>query len=182
MPFGTWWRGDSLPALPSLPTFSAHLSTDTELLTRLSNSTQQEINARIQRENAPYIAFIGEEPVAYGWVTMREGGITELHFSFSVAAGNCYLWDFQTLPAWRGRGIYSHLLQDIIHQNQHVDRFWIGFAPGNEASHRGIRKAGFHVVGDFVVEDDHVSGLTLFDTSKHAQASAAFLQLPIVKG
>jgi len=182
MPFGTWWRGDPLPALTPLPPFSARLSTDTQLIGRLTNLSAQEINARVQRGNHPYIAFVDDAPVAYGWAATQEGGIAELQFSFPIPARNCYLWNFLTLPQWRGRGIYPRLLQAIISQQQLIDHFWIGFEPGNEASARGIKKAGFHLVSDLVISQGRISGLTLFNSSEYARASAAFFHLPIVAG
>lgn len=184
MPFATWWRGDPLPNLSPLPTFSfsARNSTDTQLIARLANLSQQKISTRFQAGNSLYLAFMDDTPVAYGWVATREGGISAFRFSFAIPSKNCYLWDFLTLPEWRGRGIYPHFLQSIIHQQPFVDRFWIGYEPGNEASAHGIIKAGFHVVGDFVISEGRVSGVTLFNSSEYAQASAAFLNLPIVAG
>ena len=69
-----------------------------------------------------------------------------------------------------------------MHQEQLIERFWIGYLPDNEASGRGVRKAGFHVVSDLVVSSGRVSGLTLFESSEQAQASASFFQLPVVAG
>src|ERR1700756_3464111 len=111
MPFGTWWRGDPLPDLPPLPAFSAQITTDTSLIAHVTHLSRQAINRRMREGNQPYIAFLEQIPVAYGWVATREGGITELQFSFSVSKRNVYLWDFLTLPEWRGKGIYPHLLQ-----------------------------------------------------------------------
>ncbi|WP_201390205.1 GNAT family N-acetyltransferase [Ktedonobacter sp. SOSP1-85] len=180
MPFGTWWRGTPLPDLSPLRTFSARISTDTQLITRLANLSKPEIDDRFQTGKHLYIAFISEVPVAYGWVATREVNFPHFQFSFTIPSRNCYLWDFLTLPEWRGRGIYPHLLQTIIRQEPLVDRFWIGYEPGNEASASGIRKAGFQVVTDFVIAEGRISGLTLFDSSECAQASADFFNLPIV--
>ena len=84
------------------------------------------------------------------------------------------------IPAWRGRGLYPRLLQAILQQEQRVDRFWIGYEPGNEASAHGIKKAGFQVIGDLVIAEGRVSGLALFGSRERAQASAEVFQLPIV--
>ncbi|HEY4386701.1 MAG TPA: GNAT family N-acetyltransferase [Ktedonobacteraceae bacterium] len=180
MPFGTWWRGDPLPALPPLSAFSAHITTDTALIARVTHLTRQAINRRIREGNQPYIAFVEQTPVAYGWIATREGGITELQFSFSVSKRNAYLWDFLTLPQWRGQGIYPRLLQTIVCQEQLIDRFWIGYVPGNTASARGIHKAGFRVVSDLVISGNRIAGLALLDDSERARISAKFFQLPIV--
>lgn len=182
MPFATWWRENPLPDLSPLPTFSARLSTDTELIARLAHLSQTEITNRFQKGNHLYIAFMGEAPAAYGWVATREGGISELQFSFPIPSKNCYLWDFLTLPEWRGRGVYPHFLQAIIQQEQSTDRFWIGYAPGNEASAHGISKAGFQDVSELVISEGRVVGLLLFNSSKYAQASARVCNLPIMHG
>ncbi len=181
MPFATWWRGDPLPDLPPQPTFAAERSQDISLIARLTELPESVVATRFQHGHHPYLAVIDEQPAAYGWVATQQGGISELHFSFNVADYAIYLWDFLTLPAWRGRGIYPHLLQEIIRQEQMIERFWIGFAPGNDASEHGIRKAGFEVVGDFVIASDmRIAGLTLFNTSVHARASSAFFNLPVI--
>lgn len=182
MTFATWWRGDSLPNLSPLPPFSARLSTETQLITHLTNHSPQVIATRFQMGNRLYLAFMGEVPVAYGWVATQEGSLTAFQLSFAIPSGNGYLYGFLTFPEWRGRGIYPHLLQAIIHQEQLVDRFWIGYLPDNEASGRGISKAGFHVVSDLVIADGHVSGMTLFESSERDQASADFFHLPVVTG
>ncbi|HEY7413894.1 MAG TPA: GNAT family N-acetyltransferase, partial [Ktedonobacteraceae bacterium] len=71
-------------------------------------------------------------------------------------------------------------LHAILRQERSFGCFWIGYLPNNEASGRGISKAGFQVVSDLVVTDGCVSGLTLFDAHERALASADVFHLPIV--
>ncbi len=183
MPFATWWRGDPLPALSPLPTFSAQPARDVHLIARLTECSLQSIEARLEADHHPYIAYLDGEAVACGWVAKQRGGIAEFQFSFAIPSGNAYLWDFLTLAQWRGRGVYPHLLQSIIEQEEGIDYFWIGYEPGNEASAHGIRKAGFHEVSDLVIADgDRIEGLTLFEESERAQASVVFFNLPVVRG
>ncbi len=68
MALGSWWRGDSLPDLPTLQGFSARIATDIQLIERLTRLSQQEIEVRLQHGHHAYIAYIAETPVAYGWV------------------------------------------------------------------------------------------------------------------
>jgi GNAT superfamily N-acetyltransferase len=181
MALGTWWRGDSLPNLPALPLFSVRPSTDTTLIAKLNDLSLQEIDARFQNGNSAYLAFIDETPVAYGWVATKSGGVEEIGLAFTLAPGNRYLWDFQTLPEWRGRGIYACFLQAIIRQEmQLAERFWLLYKPGSVAAERSIRNAGFHILGELVLTDDHVSGFELFEQSDRAIIGAALLQLPVV--
>ncbi|GHO74974.1 hypothetical protein KSD_27450 [Ktedonobacter sp. SOSP1-85] len=180
MTFATWWRRDSLPDLSPLPTFSARLSTDIEEIARLTNHSPQVIITCLQTGNRSYLAFMDDTPVAYGWVATQEGSISDLQLSFAIPPENCYLYSFLTVPEWRGHGIYPHLLQAIIRQEEQLQRFWIGYLPNNAASGRGIEKAGFHIVSDLVVSQGHVSGITLFESSEQAQASADLFRLPVV--
>lgn len=180
MTFATWWRRDSLPDLSPLSTFSAHPSTDIEEIAKLTKHSLQIITARLQAGNRPYLAFMGNIPVAYGWVATQEGSISDLQLYFAVPPENCYLYNFLTLPEWRGHGIYPRLLQAIIRQEEQIQRFWIGYLPDNNASGSGIQKAGFHVVSDLVVSGNRISGITLFESSEQARASADFFHLPVV--
>jgi GNAT superfamily N-acetyltransferase len=181
MPFATWWRGDPLPELPSLPSFSARRVARWDDARRVTGLTEDRALVRYQGGHRLYAAYLGEQAVAYGWAAKATGGIEELDFSFLVPGGNCYLWDFVTLPAWRGRGIYPHLLQEIVRQEDRIERFWIGYEAHNEASARGISKAGFRVVGDLAVADGRVASFVVFESGERAQAAGALLGLPIVE-
>ncbi len=66
------------------------------------------------------------------------------------------LWDFVTFEAWRGRGIYPLLLQAILRTEQsEAERFWIGHRADNDASKRGILKAGFQLSNIGVMTPDY---------------------------
>lgn len=181
MALGTWWRGDALPDLPALPSFSISMSKDRELIAKLNTITLQEFDARVQAGNYVYLAFLDEVLVAYGWVATKEGGVEGIHLSFSLPPQNRYLWDFQTLPEWRGRGIYPHFLQAIIRQEMHlIERFWILYQPGNTAAEHSIRKSGFLFVGELAVSEGRASSITLFETSERAYVGATLLNLPVI--
>jgi glycosyltransferase involved in cell wall biosynthesis len=76
--------------------------------------------------------------------TIYKASIGELGLEFAIPAGNRYLWDFATLPAWRGIRIYPRLLHVIVNRESiEAERFWIGHVDGNSASGRGIVKAGY---------------------------------------
>ena len=181
MALGTWWRGDVLPTLPPLQSFSVHVSTDTELIAKMNDLSVQEAEMRMQSGNHAYIAFLEETPVAYGWVAAQGAGVSEIQLSFTLPPHNRYLWDFQTLPEWRGRGVYPHFLQAILRQEmQDVERFWILYKPGEIAAEKSIRKAGFLFLGELVLTKDHVFGVTLFNDSDRARIGATILNLPVV--
>jgi GNAT superfamily N-acetyltransferase len=145
----------------------------------LAHLSYAEVQARLTRGHEPYLAFIGMEPVAYGWVAREEAWIGELQHTLTIAPRNRYLWDFATRPAWRGQGVYPHLLQAIV-RAEAADRFWIMHAPENTASGRGIQKAGFHLVGIVSFTADGRPGFAATPSSVRAREGAAFLDLPLL--
>ena len=149
--FYCWWRGDAIPALTLIPDLV--ITEQVELLgasrpidpSVLDPST---IARRKSEGNRLYVAHHRDEPVAWGWNATTNISIGELEIDRPLLDGNRYLWGFVTRPAWRGRGIYSHLLQEILRLDSAANRFWIGHEDGNDASARGILKAGFLPVGE----------------------------------
>jgi GNAT superfamily N-acetyltransferase len=118
-------------------------------------------------------------PVAYGWSASDAALIAEIGLAFGIAPGNRYLWDFATLPAWRGRGIYPRLLQAILGQETgEVDRFWIGHLPMNHSSARGIQAAGFRCVGTIHASSERRPALVPAGTATRAPVTTALLNTP----
>ncbi len=66
--------------------------------------------------------------------------------------GDAYIWDCATLPDYRGRGIYPALLLYILDELRAdgLHRAWIGADTGSVASQKGIIRAGFQPIADFV--------------------------------
>jgi GNAT superfamily N-acetyltransferase len=182
MALATWWSGDPLPTLPPLPTFRAAVTTDIPLLARLAALDPAEVAARIAENHRPYLARLSEKPVAYGWVAGAGATIGELGVAFTLPRGDRYLWDFATLPDWRGRGIYPHLLHGIIAAESAMGatRLWIIHAPENPASARGIVKAGFAPVGDLSFRATGGAGFRPFADPLRAGVGAALLGVPLL--
>jgi GNAT superfamily N-acetyltransferase len=110
----------------------------------LQGRTETEMTRRFETGHRAYVAWRDGEPAAWGWVATRAAEIGELGSSFTIPAGERYLWNFVTLPAHRGAGIYPRLLEAIVRaESREAERFWIAYAPENHASRAGIRKAGF---------------------------------------
>ena len=142
----TWWRGDELPSLPPLDGFRAERTRDVPLLARLHQLDIPTIETRFETGNKAYVAFIHDEPVGYGWSASKTVGIIEAGVEWPLAPGDRGLWDFVTLEPWRGRNIYPKLLQSILrNEESEAERFWIGHRADNDASKRGIVKAGFQL-------------------------------------
>lgn len=139
----TWWRDDALPPLSPLPHFRVEPQTDAPLLASLHQLNISTIQERMQAGHHPYVAFLRDSPVAYGWVVGQCEQITP-GLEWPLAAHERCLWDFVTLPVWRGQGVYPRLLQAILRvEVTQAERFWIGHTPENSASRRGILNAGF---------------------------------------
>jgi GNAT superfamily N-acetyltransferase len=147
----TWWRGDPLPALAPLESFRAAPADDDALLAELNAIDVAEVRRRVSAGSQPYLAYLHGTPASYGWAARGANGIEELGIVYTLAPGDRDLWDFATLPRWRGRGVYPHLLQAILSAEQPAERFWIGHVADNATSGRGIRSAGFQLAGALVL-------------------------------
>jgi GNAT superfamily N-acetyltransferase len=149
MALATWWRGDALPQPAPLAGLTVGVSDDAALIAELSELAVEEVRSRLDAGHRCYLAWLDGTPVSYGWVATLSASIGELALEFRLPDGDRYLWDFVTLPEWRGRGIYPRLLHGIIAaEGADAQRFWIIYAPENAASGAGIAKAGFGLVSD----------------------------------
>ena len=149
MPFATRHRDDHIQQLDALPGFTVRVEPRPELMARLQRRSTEEIGRRFAEGHRAYVAFMNDEPAAWGWVAARTAHIGELNAAIQLPADERYLWNFVTLEAFRGRGIYPRLLQAIVHEESlSAQRFWIAYAPENHASGTGIRKAGFTTLAE----------------------------------
>lgn len=178
----TWWRGDSLPPLRKLDDFHVQASDDAQFLAALTDLGVPEVRRRLRSHHRPYVASLGGVPVAYGWVALEGADIGELDVEFTLPQADRYLWDFKTLPAWRGRGMYPRLLQAILRAELcDAERFWIIHAPENGASQVGIEKAGFRVAGELSFRRNEGAGLLPGDLPARARFGAALLGVPLIE-
>lgn len=177
--FYAWFRGDPLPELEPLDGFSLCKVSDRDLLAAISDLNPEDVARRLRDGHQPYLAVIDGRPAAYGWSAWRQAEIGELGVAFRLPEGNRYLWDFVTLPDWRGMGFYPRMLQGIIKSElDEAERFWIGHDLGNDASARGIAKAGIPVVGEVWISQ-RGPVLVPWESYERAEAAAAILNLPL---
>lgn len=182
MALASWRRGDALPALAPIAEFRAETSADPYLLAALSNYAVAEAQRRLAAGHRAYVAWIGSAPAAYGWVATVGASIGELGVDMQLPLTDRYLWDFVTLPEWRGRGIYPHLLQAILRREaQAAERCWIIAAPENRASSAGITKAGFTPVAQLSFQVDGRAGLTPLGPTEQVQSGSAVLGVPVLE-
>jgi GNAT superfamily N-acetyltransferase len=138
-----------MPTLSPLDALEVHHVWDVSFMAELQQRSEAEIAQRFAGGHRPYVAWRNEEPAAFGWVATRTASIGELDATFTIPDGERYLWNFVTLPAHRGLGIYPRLLQAIVaEESRAAERFWIGYAPENHASGSGIAKAGFATLAE----------------------------------
>lgn len=103
---------------------------------------------RWRHGRTPYVVMIGSEVASYGWVTPEPEPMDDLGIAFTAPHGDVWLYDFATVPEFRGRRLYPALLRFILSElkEQDIHRAWIGTSPGNFASQSGISRAGFTLV------------------------------------
>jgi hypothetical protein len=77
MALATWWRGDSVPELSLLPGFHVEASRDTHLIANITRLAPDEVEQRMHTGHQPYLAFIAQTPVAYGWMATQDASIGE---------------------------------------------------------------------------------------------------------
>lgn len=144
MSFATRHRDDTMPLLRPLPTLHVAAEADAMVMAHLQGRHVDEITRRFDAGHRAYVASLGDVPAAWGWVATQSAEIGELGATFLIPTNERYLWNFVTLAAYRGRGIYPRLLQAIVRaESLNAERFWIAYAPENHASGAGIAKAGF---------------------------------------
>ena len=148
-------RDDPMPVLAPIPTLVVRREVDPAAMAALQGKPIGEMVRRLDAGHRAYVAEVGGERAAFGWVATRSAAIGELATEFVIPAGERYLWNFVTLPAHRGAGIYPRLLDAIVRAESHAaERFWVAFAPENHASGSGIRKAGFVEVAELSFDRD----------------------------
>jgi GNAT superfamily N-acetyltransferase len=174
MPIAIRHRDDASPSIPPLEGLAVHREKDPALMARLQRRELAEIEQRVTGGHRAYLASVHGVPAAWGWVATTSASIGEVNASFRLSSADRYLWNFVTLAAFRGRGIYPRLLDAIVNaEASESERFWIAYAPENHASGIGIRKAGFTLVAD--LSFDHAGRPVVRDIRDGGGSAAARL-------
>ena len=180
MALATWWASDPWMDLTPLADFQVRLATDDAQLATVNQLSVAEVAQRRRAGHLPYVGYMDEMAVTYGWVATRQASIGELNLVFPIAAESRYLWDFATLAEWQGRGLYPRLLQAIV-QAEQAERFWILHAPENLPSGAGMQKAGFQAVGQLSFQRDNTLGLIPFGNPERARIGADLLGVALIE-
>lgn len=155
--YGTLWAFDPAdelpPACPAQPevTFAEVGPGDIEALTAAMDlPTPEPIQERFQGNRRCFSLSIAGQIACYGWVTHGVECVGELERQFNLHPDEAYIWDCATVPAWRGQGCYSALLNQLIYRlaEEGLARLWIGASRQNQPSIQGMANAGFQQVID----------------------------------
>jgi GNAT superfamily N-acetyltransferase len=143
-----WERTNPLPTFRSLTDLLIERA-DASALWQIADLCGEAASVLVERcesGHQPWQALIDGEPIGWGWVATGRAHIGGLEIDLELEPGERYLWDFTTLPAYRGRRVYSALLRAILANGIGARRFWIGHDAANVASRHGILRAGFREV------------------------------------
>jgi hypothetical protein len=166
-----------------LPGFTVSTLIDDAVLASVNAISVDEVAARRAGGHRPYVGFMGGVPATYGWVATRSADIGELALCFDLPPDERYLWDFATVPAWQGRGLYPRLLRAIlVAESATMERAWIIHAPENLPSGAGMQKAGLTPVGTLSFGADGRVALTVTGARERARAGARMLGVPLADG
>lgn len=175
-----WWKGDPLPELAPLPSLRITATENIHMLATLMGIVDDEVATVIREGHSGYIAYMSNIPAAYGWSATNRANFGEGRVNFRVPANQRYLYNFVTLPKWRGLGIYPRLLQSILAtESRDNERFWIVHQLANTASQRGIARAGFQLASSVYFTENDSLMLVAEPENQRAQAGAELFGLPI---
>lgn len=168
---------DTAVDLSPIAGFAVQRETRSDVMARLQQRAAEVMASRFAGGHTAWVASIDGEPAAWGWMATRTADIGEMGLTFDIPPRERYLWNFVTLPAFRGRGIYPRLLDAIVRsESTRADRFWIAFAPENRASENGIRRAGFEPVAE--LSFDGSGRAAVHGYSEEVRQAAVLLGLP----
>lgn len=176
----TFSNSDKLTPVQIPAGLTMEVSDDIRLLSILGNTAVEEVTKRMANDNTAFVAYMNNQPAAFGWMARDKAKIGELNHEFILPTGNRYLWNFRTQEAFRGLGIYPALLQYILqHGTADANRFWIIHAPENNASLKGIQKAGFAYVGTLYLNDDNQAAIEFNNTTLSYREELEYMDITL---
>ena len=177
----TFSKIDKFPSIKITPGVKMEECSNVNLLSEMGTTTVDDVTRRLANGHVAFIAYVNNQPAAFGWMATEKAKIGELNHEITLPEGNRYLWNFRTLEAFRGLGIYPALLQYIIKSHfETSDRFWIIHAPENKSSLSGIIKAGFQFVGTLYTNEDGLATIEA-DTTNIYKKLLASMEIKVSK-
>jgi GNAT superfamily N-acetyltransferase len=175
-------RTDTCDELRPLPGLEICAVRDAELMAELQQKPEADMQCRFDEGHRAYVAWYDGERAAFGWVATRAATIGELGAKLEVLDSERYLWNFVTLPAFRGLGIYPRLIDAIVASESDAETFWIAYAPENRASETGIHKAGFRTVARMSFERGRSAAVSASDAATTDAELVRLTGLPAASG
>ncbi len=110
------------------------------------------IGERLARGDTLFAAFHGQTLAGYLFAASDECPVSEIDDVLRVAPKEVYLYDACTIPGFRGRRIYPHLLTRAQEhfRRESYDYAMIFAERRNRRSQKGIVQTGFRQYGDIV--------------------------------
>jgi len=93
-----------------------------------------------------YVALRNGDIAGYGWLSTDSLYVDEIACTYPLAPGEVFIYDCFVDDAYRGQGIYPAILEATLSdcsKRSDIHTAVIGAISVNQASIRGIRKAGF---------------------------------------
>lgn len=138
------------PLSPRLPAAFAEIgrSSLAELAGAMGLPSPDPILQRFEAGGRCFAFWVDNQIACYCWVAQGREWIGEMEIHFQIGAGERYIWDCFTRPAFRRQGLYSALLAHMVRelQREGVARLWIGSNLENRPSLKGFERAGFQPV------------------------------------
>jgi predicted GNAT family acetyltransferase len=115
---------------------------------RSKQSLLSDVMNRIGAGVRSYTVVRDNRLVHYGWLTERstQSFITEVQHAYQYPPNSAVMWDFYTHPAYRGQGLYSRSLKQIMSDaaaRPGTEFVYIAVLADNTASRKAIERAGF---------------------------------------
>jgi GNAT superfamily N-acetyltransferase len=171
---------ESLPPIQKPIGLTIQESSDIDLLAQLGETMKEAVTRRLANDHLAFVAYMHDQPAAFGWMARGKATIGELNHTMVLPLQHRYLWNFRTLAAYRGLGIYPALLQHIIrYEGEKANRFWIIHAPENGASLKGITKAGFQYVGKLYVNTKGKAAIDITELPQRYHRALTFMDIEL---
>jgi GNAT superfamily N-acetyltransferase len=108
---------------------------------------RREAAERLREGQACAVARHGGHVVAYCWLAVTPVPVAEIDRVVVPGAEEVYLYDAFTIPEWRGRGLFTTLLLELLTymRRRGRKRALIFVLARNEASRRAIERGGFRL-------------------------------------
>src|SRR3954447_17317680 len=75
---------DKLPTVKIPAGLKIEVSTDAALLSKLGNTTVEEVLKRLSNNHLAFVAYINNTPASFGWMAITKARIGELNHEFSL--------------------------------------------------------------------------------------------------